>query len=342
MAVLYTYKVYQDLYSLKNINVNPFTYTLSKKECDSLTQVETKVILAGETIYLPLTFIDGKYQIDITDGVNTVHKYDIYYYNNLLLHIIDSIESSVCPCVCKDCDECNDENDYKVKFNTLISTISLASLNKNKYTDYLVQVATILECDFDEELLAFMSEKLIDGTDNLQGLYLRLIGLHYLTYYYVDLMGAIDTEEAVFIRDKYKSAKILKCIKKLGLDIEEVSDSLMDNMDVYYWQLTNTVDDIDDVKIALAAINYLDAKSHAVFNTFEQGTNVSYTTIGRIVFAVKETNMRNFVVNDSLGNDVTNDYDTYYFEDTKTALYVSKAVISISNLYFKFKKITNI
>ena len=342
MAVLYTYTKYQDLYSLKNVNTNSITYTFSRKECDSLTLVQSKVIPAGETIYLPLSYKDGKYQVDITDGTNTVHIYDILYYQNLLLSVIDNIEESVCPCVCKECDECGDSDSCKVDFNTIVSAMSFSIVNTPKYTKYFELIAKELQCTYDELVLASLSNKMINGEENVKDLYLKTISLYYLAFYYVDLVGAKDADEVIYIKTKYKSEKILKCIKKLGIDVIKISNLLLSSMNVYYWQLDNTIGEINSVASSMSVVNYLDDKPYLPFSTFEQGVNINYTKIGRIAFAIKETDIQNFLLNDSLGNDVTNDYDVRYLAGTKTALFVSKSVISITTLFFKFKKITNV
>lgn len=342
MAVLYSYNVYQDMYSLMNINVNPITYTLFRVECNTVTEIESKTIAPKSSIYLPLTFTDGKYQFDITDGINTVHKYDILYYNNLLLDIIDGVEESICPCVCKDCDECKEVDDYKKSFSTLISTISLAALNPIKYTDTIKVAMESLKCNLDEALTYFTYEKMINGKDEVEELNLKILAIHYLAYYYIELFGAENAEEINYVNNKFKALKILKCIKKLGINTVEIADIISRNVEVAYWQLDNTSDNINDVIIDMGSINFLVDKPTHPFLSFEQGVLINYTRMGRIAFAIKGTSIEHIEIIDSLGNDVTNDYNTHYFEGTNILLYVSKAVISFSTPYFKFKKLVNL
>jgi hypothetical protein len=50
------------------------------------------------------------------------------------------------------------------------------------------------------------------------------------------------------------------------------------------------------------------------------------------------TQIQNFTIEDSLNNDITNDFDVHYESGMSLALFVSKLVYSYSNIYFKFKK----
>ena len=85
---------------------------------------------------------------------------------------------------------------------------------------------------------------------------------------------------------------------------------------------------------------YLSDKNNSPLEEFEEGKIIPYTSIGRIAFAIKETDILNFQLIDSLGNDVTDEFDNHYFAGIRTILFVSKIPYSNSNIFFKFKKIT--
>jgi hypothetical protein len=149
---------------------------------------------------------------------------------------------------------------------------------------------------------------------------------------------AADPAEADYITTKYKFAKIAKCMKKLGVNPEDILTLFESESDVYYWQLDNTQDTITEVT-ALLSPAYIAAKSSLPFSTFEAGHIVSYVDVGRICFAIMPTQVQNFLISDSLNNDVTDEFDIYYDIPMSLALFVSKIPYGFGNIYFKFKKL---
>jgi hypothetical protein len=51
------------------------------------------------------------------------------------------------------------------------------------------------------------------------------------------------------------------------------------------------------------------------------------------------TQVQNFIISDSLNNDVTDEFDVHYESGMSLALFVSKIPYGFGNIYFKFKKI---
>ena len=51
------------------------------------------------------------------------------------------------------------------------------------------------------------------------------------------------------------------------------------------------------------------------------------------------TQVQNFLISDSLNNDVTDEFDIYYDIPMSLALFVSKIPYGFGNIYFKFKKL---
>lgn len=111
-------------------------------------------------------------------------------------------------------------------------------------------------------------------------------------------------------------------------------------MKVYYWQIDGVGVDFDSERLNIDN-DYLSKKPVVDIIVFEQGKIVNYTLIGRLCFAIQETENSNFVITDSLNNDVTDEFDVMYYAPIKTALFVSKNPYSYSSIYFKFKKTIN-
>ena len=127
-------------------------------------------------------------------------------------------------------------------------------------------------------------------------------------------------------------------MKKVGLNPADIVTAVEANTEVYYWQLDNTDQDITSV-IPLITVPFLADLPKVPFADFEVGKIITYTEIGRICFAISPTQVQDFVITDSLNNDITDAFDVDYIEDLDLALFVSKAVYSYSTIYFKFKKI---
>lgn len=107
---------------------------------------------------------------------------------------------------------------------------------------------------------------------------------------------------------------------------------------VYYWQLANVQDDIDQV-VPLITPSYLSAKPSLPYAQFNEGEVVAYTQIGRIVFVIASTQAVTFAITDPLNNDVTDEFDKDV-SIANTVIYVSKNPYSNSSMYFNFKNIS--
>ena len=337
MAFTYIYKKYKDIYTIENTGLTSFNYDIDVKECDSLNNYTSGIILPGKTLTLPILFSDSVYIVTLSDDEVTLT--DILQYNNLLTTFIDNVEKVICGC--KKCNDCSDCNECETYLNTISYGLGFLHVNTPKYNNYLTTISNTLKCNYSQEIVTTILNESLTGTKEVKKLTLLNIATLYLTFYFIDLAQAFDTEEADYIKLKYKSSKILKCIRKLGIDVDEFTDNIFNNMDVYYWQLDNVQEDINDI-IPLFNTTYLNNKPLLPFITFEQGNIVNYSEIGRIAFAIKETDILNFIITDSLNNNITNGFDYEYFPLTKTVLFVSKNPYSFSNIYFKFKKITNL
>lgn len=106
---------------------------------------------------------------------------------------------------------------------------------------------------------------------------------------------------------------------------------------VFYWQLNSLTEDISDV-VPLISPSYLGTKPNALLEAFNVGVEIDYVFIGRICFAIYETENDYYAIKDILNNDVTENFDTFYFADTKIKLYVRKNVSSFARITFKIQK----
>lgn len=335
--MLYTFRKYKDVYTVFNTGLVVLTYKLERIECDSTKVVAEGTIAVGQTITLPINFVDGVYRLTLNDGIVDEVLPNILHYNNLLLSFIESAEEVLCGC--KKCNECEDCNTCETYLNTINKALGYLYVNAPKYNEYLNEINEQLKCLYTEKVLCILTNKMISGDEDTKNLFLQIIGSHYLAFYLVDLVQAFDAEEAEYIKCKYISSKVLKCLRKHGIDIDESTELISNDMVVHYWQINDLFDDITDI-VAVFNNLYLNDKPSVPFEEFEAGKTVTYTSIGRIAFAVKETEVVNFIIYDLLGNDVTDEFDTHYFNTEKTALFVSKIPYSHSSMFFKFKKVT--
>lgn len=337
MALNYIQKKYKDVYSIENLGITPINYFIQIKECDSLNELKSGIILPGDTFVLPINFLDATYVVTLSDDDETQVLDDILQYNNTLLNFIDGTEELLCGCKkCNECEECNKCDSF---LNTLNYALAYFHVNSSKYNNYLSTFSNELKCNYSQEILCLISQINLSGKIEIEKLTKLNIGMYYLVFYLLDLAQATDEAEANYIKNKYKSFKILKCIRKLGIDIDNFNEQLFSNMTVYYWQLDNVIEDIDNV-IPFITNTYLSSKNNVPFEEFEEGKIVNYNEVGRIVFAIKETDILNFELIDSLGNDITDEFDNHYIVADHTVLFVSKIPHSHSNVFFKFKKIT--
>ena len=337
MALNYKQKKYKDVYSIENIGITPINYFIQTKECDSLNELKSGIILPGDTFILPINFLDAIYVVTLSDDDETQVLDDILQYNNTLLNFVDGTEELLCGCKkCNECEECNKCDSF---LNTLNYAMAYFHVNSPKYNNYFSVFTNELKCNYSQEILCLISQINISGKIEIEKLTKLNIGMYYLVFYLLDLAQATDEAEANYIKNKYKSFKILKCIRKLGIDIDNFNEQLFSDMTVYYWQLDNVIEDINDV-IPLITNIYLSTKNNVPFEDFEEGKIVNYNQVGRIVFAIKETDILNFELSDSLGNDITDEFNNYYIASDHTVLFVSKIPHSHSNVFFKFKKIT--
>jgi hypothetical protein len=332
----YIYLKYKDIYTIENTGVQNINYTINIVTCENTSVYKTGIIKPNEIYILPITNFDSEYLIVLTVGVET-ENITIKQYNNILISFIENVEKYVCNC--GNCNDCRDCGDCQGLLNSLTIGYAYLHLNHTTYINQLNIISNFLKCNYSNEIICYIKNYCFKEIEDTKNLSLLNIGLLYLSFYLLDLLQAQDKEEANYIKDKYKSSKILKCLRKLGININNFTEETIGNMNVYFWQLDNTTDNITNV-IPTVNVNFLQNISNQNINIFEQGYIVNYNNIGRICFAVSPSVLANFQLTDSLGNDITDEFDTHYFPSGQIKLFVSKIPYSYSNVFFKFKKIT--
>lgn len=108
---------------------------------------------------------------------------------------------------------------------------------------------------------------------------------------------------------------------------------------MYYWQLEGLTADVLDVQTDIS-VEYLNEKPQSPISAFLTGFTVPYTSVGRICFAIMETENESWAIYDALNNDVTGLFDMFYDNSIKAMVFVSKTYYTISNIYFKFVDIS--
>lgn len=333
----YIYSDYKDQYTIENISAFPLTITLTRIECNSTEIVSTRVIPTAQKISIFQHSVDGNFTVGLSNELNNTASISIKYYYNLIVDIIRKTEQVLCGC--KDCDECTDCNDCQDKADLVTLILSYFHLNTPVYNPFLQSVITVLSCTIDEQIYCYELSKIIKGEGNLDNLLLKTISMYYLSFYYTDLGIAGDEEEKIYTSDKYKSSKILKCIQKLGVDISDIIDEVVNPTrgNVYFWQGNGTQEDVSDI-LPLISEAYLDTKPFDTYINFETGREVDYSQVGRYVFFIEETGeFDDILIRDYLLSDVTGLFDIVFIPYLSGTLVVSKDFYIPSTQFFKFK-----
>lgn len=104
---------------------------------------------------------------------------------------------------------------------------------------------------------------------------------------------------------------------------------------VYFWQFDVTSTDISIAPTITQT--YLDTKPRLEVSAFISGTTVSNSNLGRIAFALINSGINKYKIEDAFGSDITSVvFDTYYNEVLDLQIYISKEIYIEHNIYFKF------
>ena len=358
----FSFKRVKDRYILTSKTNSPQNYILTLLKCDDDSIIVEEGVL--EDMSLPEGIV---YLTVLKDGFYTLNVNGVtIYFSNWKGHrskLIPLIKRTLCEnCGCKpvncmpkeaiDCLRNQSLFTFIQTYTYLIKPYSVGVAVENNPTifDFLQRNTYSNKCFMLLELCKQLLETCIEGETNTnQKLFNYFIATHYLALYYYDITNInpsiLTTEEVVeelkYIDKVYEFKHIKKCITALGINIDNVINVDTTNINIHYWQLNNPVDAINEV-LPLLSDSYLNGQPTQSYSVFKDGFTVPAINIGRLVFVVRETSLQNFILLDSLGNDVTDEFDTAYNNTLSAAVFVSKDYYSNGNYYFKFKTIFDV
>lgn len=110
---------------------------------------------------------------------------------------------------------------------------------------------------------------------------------------------------------------------------------------IFYWQEESYLTTKEILEPLVDNTGYFNDKSFDTFLNFSSGKNIEYNNIGRICFAIMESNVNSiYEIYDSLNNIVNHTFDFVFIDQINTTLIVSKNIYSHGNMTIKIKKIT--
>jgi len=211
--VVYSLIKYKDVYTLSNQGV-AFSYKIYRKDCVENTLEFEGTLPADSSVVLPITN-DGKYLLNMlsSDDATEVNV-NLIYYKNFLLSLVKSTEKELCGCKCKDCD-CEEPKETEC----LSTKYSVYTHLTGEGIVTMTTISPYFDCRFNEGVTCNSRENYFYGKEDCKSLATDNIMLHYLGLYYSELLGAADTEEKDYIKLKFKSATILPCISRKGINL---------------------------------------------------------------------------------------------------------------------------
>lgn len=357
--IYYNFTFKQDKYLLTNkqlVDLEYNLYYLEDTKEDKL--IKNDIILgtadeADKTITLPLNK-DGRYRLDLVD-INPPNN-SIYFKHSLGKRnlIIKGLRKAICKhCRCKDdCDGCMTKEAKMCLTNQSLFNLVQQYLYINKdfslsgfpivspktynyYTKYFNDNYDYLNHELSKQCL----NNILSGSSSVnQDLFAIYLGVYYIGWYLeakAEIDG-LDKESLDYLDKVYNYKELSDCIKKLGIDMNELEEDFnYETINVFYWQLEidQTFDDLQ----TLFNANYLSTKANQSLDTFQQGFNVPQGSIGKQCFAINNINNQSVILNDALGNDVTDNFETFYDIPTRSIVFCSIPSYITGSLFFKFK-----
>ena len=340
MAILpsanYNYTIKNDVYSIENTSEFPITLTLIKVDCDSTKIIKTITIPVATKTDVFDKNLDGLYQIRLSNYLGDIDVITQKYYLNLIEDIIDKTEEVLCGC--KGCGDCTDCNSCKNQSDLITEMLSYSYLNAPIYDSYLSNLIKDINCQVNEDLYCYELNELINGKGTLDPLLLKIIGVHYLSFYNTDLALAITNDEKLYIQNKYKANKILKCIARLGITVPGGATPPTVGK-VFFWQ-GNGIDETIDNITPLMSQAYLDTKSSDTFQHFKEGLQIHFTQVGRYVLYMEGvTEINSISIMDGTSADISFLFDFVVIPQLHGVLAVSKNFYIPSVQFLKYNVI---
>lgn len=357
----YNFTFNKDQYLLTSKLNTDLTYNLyyiEEGKVDKL--IESKIILGGaeisdKTIVLPV-IKDGRWRLELVEI--SVPNNLIYFTHSIGKRnlIIRGLRKAICTdCQCKDsCTGCNDKEARQCIANQSLFTLVSHYLYINKdfsligYPEVNATTYNLYKKVFNDNydyLNHEVSKQCLDNnlsgsSSNIQSVFSYYMAIYYICWYLEakEEIDNLDIESLEYLDKVYDYKKLSDCVRKLGINIDDIiPDYNVLPTNVYYWQLgiSQTITDLQNIFNSI----YLNLQPFESLNTFIQGYDVSMYSIGKLVFAITNIDNQEFIIYDALGNDVTENFETFYDISLRTIVFVSKPTYTISSLFFKFKQL---
>lgn len=345
--------------SISNLLPNFTLIRVSNTETD--VELSSFTVATGLAEYPP----DGSYKLKVSI-VNTAIYYVYFTINDSFLkEFVNQINEVVCKCGCSDdADPCkgNKAGNFALKrqkmFNlTAMLPYTIKPFSYGQGSFYNPSLFSFLQVYYNASLQEKMNELgaeyfnyYIKGNNTISTkLFNDIVGLNYYAVYYYSrkylLTNSLDntTSYTKTIDTFFDYNNIKNCLgcSNLEANIEDIMDGSLDPIsplsDVYYWQLglEDTIETLTTDFTAGVLVNK-PSKTLKVFNT---GVAVVNSEIGKVVFAITDTPLVEYVITDTtLNSDVSGLFDSQYIANLDILIFVSKAPYSYSTLNLKINK----
>lgn len=109
---------------------------------------------------------------------------------------------------------------------------------------------------------------------------------------------------------------------------------------IFYWQEESYINTVVVILDMIGNDDFFTLKSNDSLISFENGKLIEYNNIGRICFAITESDENEvFKIYDILNNDITHSFNTEYYTVKNCRLFISNNIYSHGDINFKIKKI---
>lgn len=350
---IYTFSVVKDKYELVNNSaVDLPSILVSIDKIGKETEVFNKTLIINE-VYSFSVLHDTQYKLTVSNQPS-VYFTNFTNIRNYLISQLLELVCDTCGCGCSEgtvnCLERklrirNKElaisniiqqyiripKDFSLIPNNPANTIVSTFLNNVYNVDYF---------KLQEEVANQLTVSALKGEIVVnEYLYKYHLAIYYLAMYFEALLETSTLEQKGEVDTLYKIVHATPCLTNLGININNMSKEFnKTDTRVFYWQTTPT-ETIANV-IPLISKEFLLTKPSNPLLEFTEGRKVPLISVGKLVFAISPIANANFTLYDSLGTDVTDDFDVYYDTITQTAVFVSQLTYSHSEMYFEFKPIS--
>ena len=351
----YNFTFTRDKYILANRMLTDLTYSLYYVETGKVDRlVESKTISGTldpiEKVFQLHVKKDGRYRLEVAEAL-APDKF-VYFTHSLDTRdlIVRKLIKVICKdCKCKDCNDCGDKKclanqslfnliHHYLYVNKDFSTTGYPSVN-NKTYDWYKKIFNTEYDNLNSKLYEQCASSAILGLDDIdQDLLSYYFAIYYVGWYLEAKLEIdnLDIESLEHLDKVYEYKKLSECIKKLGINIENIIEDF-NNLpsNVHYWQLGMS-EDFNDLQNLFNG-TFLYSKPFETLEIFEEGFNVPQNSIGKICFGITNVDNQSFILEDSLGNDVTNNFETFYDNSLRCIVFCSIPSYSVGSLFFKFK-----